>query len=458
MSEGDTQELLLFVDWLGLSIRLGGEVKPIEGYVWKEYSATNVWASRRVLWTDGGDRVCTLLSQPRSSILDSKAALLEIENEWLYHGLGPEGIISLLLKSFPFEITGISRLDLACDFEPTEEQRDIIMGLSEGRYYVGGKRSGSGFWSTNTAPCLHRWWTQGKIPHSQSWGHKTSSIKWKLYYKTRELWEAGGWKFPHKPYIIDQWRCAGFDCSNVWRLEVSCKHLNDLQLYGQIMDLANLTRNRGSFYVSMYLQRFIIRCAEGHRDRSNDRIVPFLPVMNVDKGVSQTPAKSLAKHSGRITLLRHLVQSLDDEHIYLDERTRHTVFQAISDIVERDRLDNYFRVITGKWLDDYISDKESEANGEYDTRFVTCKPLPIDDKGSTPAERAFDMPDWRIKYQFAPNIAFDEGAQVNHTYEKSDDLKTEEEEVKRKVKELSDQLRKNKPPDSPTLNFGDTPS
>ena len=110
------QELLLNCDWLGLSLHLAGEPKPVDGYIWREYTATNVWNKRRVLWTEDGDRVLTLLSEPRSAIISKSAALCEIENEWLYHGGGHQRILDVLEKSVYFNITGISRLDLAVDF------------------------------------------------------------------------------------------------------------------------------------------------------------------------------------------------------------------------------------------------------------------------------------------------------------------------------------------------------
>lgn len=419
------QELLSFIDWLGLSLRLASEPGDIPGHVWREYSATNVWAKRRVLWSDEGDKVLTLLSEPRGGIIDSKAALLEVENEWLYHGGGIDAMLEKLIKVCSFEVMGISRLDLCVDFNPTPEQTDIIMGLAQDKYYVGGKRSGSGFWSTNTAECLHPDWLGKKIPHSQSWGHKTSDIKWKLYYKTRELWEAGGWKFAHKPYIIDQWREHDMDVSNVWRLEVSMKHLNNTQLYGQVVDLGVLRNFRAEFLVNLYRQRFVVRANESHKDRTNDKEIEFLPMPNIGKNVSKTPTKRLAEHSGRITLLRHLVTSLDDEHVFLDQPTRYTVFQAISDIVERDHLDNYFRAMTGMWLDDFIAKKDEEAVTEYDSREGGGNVLSMEEKGSSDAERRLDMPNWRMKYEMRPNLDYLSNEPTGLSHEPNEALRAE---------------------------------
>lgn len=433
----EDQELLCFIDWLGLSLHLNGEPRPLPGYTWKEYSATNVWSKRRVLWTEEGDRILTLLSEPRSTIIDSKSALVEIENEWLYHGGGAEKILALLLKSVSYEIMGISRLDLCCDFVPTEAQKDIIMGLAQDRYYIAGKRSGSGFWSTNKAECLHRNWLGKKIPHSQSWGHKTSDVKWKLYYKTRELWEAGGWMFPHKPYIIDQWRMAGMDTSNVWRLEVSCKHLNGLQLCGETFDLRQLAYNRVKFFADFYLQRFIVRSNQGHKDRTNDDEIPFLPMPNLGKNISKTPSRTLAEHSGRITLLRHLVQSLDDEHILLDYQTRMGVFEHINQIVERDHLDNYFRTMTGMWPDEFYSEMDAKAVEGWNGKSAAGNVLDMEEKGSTASQRPYEMPEWRAKYQFNPNIRFEERQGESLGWEDSEAKKQDEKRMREWAEELS---------------------
>lgn len=434
------QQLVCFIDWLGLSVRIADRPKPLPNHVWKEYPSTNVWGKRYVLWTDEGDRVCTLLTTPRSSILDAHAGLLEIENEWLYHGGGPEFILELLLHSVMFEITGISRLDLCVDFCPTEVQRDIILGLSAGQYYVSGKRSGSGFWSTNTCQQLHPWWVGKAIPHCQSWGHKTSDIKWKLYYKTRELWEAGGWKFAHKPYIIDRWQQFGLDESNVWRLEVSCRHLNNLQMYGQTVTLDTISHHRAEFLLGLYENRFAVRRNEGHADKTNDTKIEFLPMPSIGRNINYTPSKTLAEHSGRLTLLRHLVSSLDDEHIYLDQQTRYTVYNAVYQLVSRDNLGNYFKAMTGQWLDDFVSDLEQKVSMEYAERTQVCDGLSIDSKGVDAAEQRLDMPDFRGKYQLTPNEEFDTDAEARRKAE-----------FEAKMQSLYDRFNGHKPPPDPTL-------
>lgn len=357
------QKILCSCDWLGLSLRLSGEVKPIEGYIWREYSATNVWNKRRILYTEDGDKVLTLLNEPRSAIIAKNAALLEIENEWLYHGGGYWRILDTLRSAVFFEVIGISRLDLCVDFVPTKSQSDTIDNLYNGKYYVVGKRNGSNFWSRNKNPKLQADWLNREIPHNQSWGHKTSAIKWKLYYKSKELLDAMGGKFYDKPYIVDMWRINGLDASNVWRLEVSLKHLNDYSIYGHPITLDWLDSNQLELFCQMYNQRFQIRKNQGHLDRSNDDEVEFIPIPKIEKTFQRNDPQSHRQHNGRITLLRHLVQSLDDEQVLLDSVSRNAVFDHIASILNRDNLHNYFLAITGQWFDEWVATKDEEAAG-----------------------------------------------------------------------------------------------
>lgn len=407
-TSGERQTYLSFIDWLGLSLRLNSDPIGLPGYQWREYTPTNVWGKRRVLWTDGGDRVLTLLSEPRSRIISSNAALLEIENEWLYHGLGPDGILDVLLKSCFFEVLGISRLDLAVDFVPTDFQAQVIEGLASGEYYVGGKQNGSGFWSVPHSERLHPYWNGRRIPHSTSWGHKTSAIKWKLYYKSKELLDAGGGQFMDKPYIIDHWRMHSFDVSNVWRLEVSMKHLNDYRLYGNKIDLKELVEHRVDLFLSMYNTRFQVRKAEGHKDKTNDTAITFLGLPDNFKNVSRAEPSRLAEHSGRITLLRHLVTSLEDEHVLLDAATRNDVFEHIEKVIRRDRLDNYFYAMVGKWYHQWREEVEADAVGRILAQNLGADGLSMENKGSMAAQQPLDLPRKGVLPQMKPNTAFEE--------------------------------------------------
>ena len=357
------QELLLNCDWLGLSLHIAGEPKPLEGYIWREYTATNVWNKRRILWTEDGDRVLTLLSEPRSAIIKSSAALCEIENEWLYHGGGHRRILDVLEKSVFFNITGISRLDLAVDFCPTEAQKEVIFGLAVGEYYIGGKSNHLPWWAKVHNNKLHPMWDGKNIPYDQSWGHKTTDIKWKLYYKTKELLDAGGGKFMMKPYIVDQWRLHGMDIRNVWRVEVSVKKCNNYLLYGNRLNLGQIEGNFEELFRQLYQSRFQVKLNEGHKDRTNDKQITFLPIDKITYTLQKRETENERQHNGRITLMRHLVQSLDDEQVLLDKKSRENVYNHIYQIIKRDNLNNYFNTMTGQYFEEWVAKKDLEAAG-----------------------------------------------------------------------------------------------
>lgn len=427
-------DIRLCVDWVGLSLRLYSEVRDIPNHVWREYSATNVWACRRILYNEYGDKVVTLLSKPRSSVIDSRAALLEIENEWLYHGGGARVIIDMLSAVMQFEILGFSRLDLAADFCPDAKQSNIIRGLADGRYYVSGKRNGSGFWSTNNCDWLAPQWNGVRIPHCQSWGHKTSAIKWKLYYKTKELADAGGGRFLDKPYIVDQWRMAGFDIRNVWRLEVSLKHGNAFLFDGMRIDLDCVYNSRADVFRTLLDSRFQIRKNEGHKDRSNDTQVFLLDTDESQFRFESAPSKKLAEHNGRISLMRALVRSLDDEQVLLDAPSREAVFSHLESIIKRDGLQNYFFAMTGHYLEEYRDEMETFAAQKWAVRDALASPQDEDKGSQATASRSMEIPKPMANSDMRPNAQFEEqktDAQVEY------------------YKWFMNQLRPDAPPENP---------
>lgn len=357
------QPILLNNDWLAESITLTGEErKPPRGYKWVEYDGTNVWLRRRCLFNEYGDKVFTLLDKPKSSIIRPDAGLLEIANEWLYHGIGVRGVEKLLRYCVEYKCIGLSRVDLAMDFEPNVVQQGIIMGLSQGKMYVSGKRSGSGFWSTNNDEWMPECWRGKAIPHCQSWGHKTTSVKWKLYYKSKELRDAGGGWFD-KPYIVDQWREAKLDINNVWRLEVSIHNANQLLFDGVPVSRDVWYKNTVALAQSLYTQRFMVRENNGHRDKTNDKVVLFLPVRNITP-IRCKPSEGECQRNGRISLLRGLINSLSCESVANDEKTVKGVVEHVNSIVQRDGLQYYFRGMVGETVEEWIGRVTAGAKGE----------------------------------------------------------------------------------------------
>lgn len=367
------QPLLLNTDWMGLSLWLETPVKAApNGYCWREYeNGTNVWKMRRILYTDRGDKVLTLLSEPKSRLIDPRAALLEVENEWLYHGIGVRGIQDVLRKTCIYSVRGMSRLDLAIDFCPTPAQMRTIFALASGKARVQGKGNGSLFWSVNNDEWLPEKLRGKRIPHQLSWGHKTTDVKWKCYYKSKELKDAVGGKGWDKPYIVDCWRSAGLDIYSVWRLEVSIKGCNSLMWRGEPLTQDVWGYHTVELAQDLYTSRFHVKREDGHKDKTNDADIDFLPIQGLNRVRCKT-YKGLAEHNGRIALLRRLVQSLDDEQVLLDDASREDVLAHIYRIIQRDRLHAYFKAMVGEYYEDWCVRVRHDAansyayNGRYD--------------------------------------------------------------------------------------------
>lgn len=343
----------LSVDWLALSLRLQDRVSGCpDRHRWAYYSPTNVWSSRWCLYNEWGDKVFTLLFQPRSKILKANRAVMEVANEWLYHGLGITGCLRLLSQCCHFDVTGVSRVDLACDFCPDNRQHDIICGLNDTSMYVSGKRNGSGFWSTVHDTKLHSMW-QNYCPHDMNWGHKTSDVKWKLYYKSKELRdEANGFGWS-KPYIVDMWNDVGLDVTNVWRLEVSIHNCNNFDFMGKRLTFNELVSHPVDIYKSLYTSRFQVCRNQHHKDKTNDERVEFLPVGRLRGAFRVHRDEHIVEHNSGLTLLRHLVADVQTEQVLLCDELRESCLEAIERVVTAGRMERYFVMVTGQEFDDW---------------------------------------------------------------------------------------------------------
>lgn len=345
------EQLLQSTDWLAVSILLDDELphSAPPDHHWIVYDhGTPVWDFRACLFNEYGEKVLTLLAKPKqTAFLHPRSGLVEIANEWLYHGNGVGSVLDKLHWCCPFSVVGLSRLDLCMDFCPSPEQAEIIKGLSTKKYYVAGKQNRSEFCSAPKEKWVPPIW-QGWCPHQQSWGHKTTQVKWKLYYKSKELRDNGGGWFD-KPYIVDGWRHYGLDENNVWRLEVSMTDCNSLMWDGSPITYSSWAANELSIFASMYCGRFVIRCNEGHKDKTNDTMVSFLPIDTI-KRVRCKRYEGDDTRSARIGLLRSLVKYGEQEEVYMDVRASRALSQHVEQIVVNDNLERYFESAVGMTL------------------------------------------------------------------------------------------------------------
>lgn len=288
-------------------------------------------------------------------------ALVEVANEWLYHGIGVRGALIKLRWCIPYVIVGLSRLDLAVDFNPNERLKRQIMGLAVGKLRVGMKQNGSGFWSMNHEDWVPDMWRGKRIQHDMNWGHKESDIKWKLYYKSKELKDAVGGMGWDKPYIVDLWRDCNLDITNVWRLEVSVKRCSKLMFEGEPLGVKAWREKTLQLWDALYCSRFQVY-AEGDKQR---KPVTFLPHGN-GGDIRCRKYEGERVCSARISLLRSLVRSLDNDEVLLDAPTRKDVLRSIDGIVKRDGLLRYFEGMVGVKYRDWVEEKERiGGEGEF---------------------------------------------------------------------------------------------
>ena len=314
-----------------------------EGYAIERLSSTNVWGCRDVMLNVYGEKVLTILSNPISGIIDRSACLIEVANRWLYGGVSWRRLFRLMEECCQFVPSGLSRLDLAFDFMPSDEQMNIINALASGRMYVAGKRSGTIWWKH--CPEISPQFSGIKIPHCQSWGSKNSNVKWKLYYKSLELWEATGGNGMDKPWIVDNWNRHNFDKYNVWRLEVSVHPLNKIIFRGKVATIDDWLKRPIDLARDLY-GSFRVKLNEGHKDRSNDKQVQFLP-MDIPSIIHFRRYAGVSERNGLITLLRRLIESTNEPEVYRNEHAREMVLCHIEDIVTTGYLHRYASEVVG---------------------------------------------------------------------------------------------------------------
>ena len=241
------------------------------GYKLERMGPTAVWAIREFMLDAEGNKVATFLRSPRSTAFnDPRRMVIEVANPYLYRK-DWEKTYRMLMDVFPCRATGMSRFDLCCDFEMTEEYRSIINGLIDGSIYKVGARNDV-LWRSGNSGALS--------PHQLSWGAADSAIHWKLYNKYKEIHQNGTCS---KPYIRDAWRAVGMDERKVWRLEVS---VSDSCRFEVCVDGVAKRRlvpedaleHRIAIYRDFYCNRFVLRRNNGCLNKSRNPIVPFLGI------------------------------------------------------------------------------------------------------------------------------------------------------------------------------------
>lgn len=269
-------------DWFSISCMLtkprdGKPLRAPSGWHCLQQTPTAVWAERWFVLDGDGNKIATILCVPRSPIIDCKRCVVEIANRWLYYE-DFHAMVDRVLEILPMAITGLNRVDLCCDFEMSDERYSVYKKLASGSAYVKALRSGAVWWQdipigkSGDGDGLER------VPHCLTFGGHDSVFKWKIYYKWLELQQAP--PEAKKPYIMDLWRDMGFSERHVWRCEVSIAGSNSLRDLGQRpITPFSWYDDRVRLFCDIYSDKFVVRESQGHKDKRNDKVLPFLEVV-----------------------------------------------------------------------------------------------------------------------------------------------------------------------------------
>lgn len=201
--------MLLSIDWLQLHCR--GIITDVSDYrlVKMDYG-TRQFKDVYLCSTDSMD-ICTICANPHSSILHQLTLIIKFDNELLYN-VSCFNIIDKFLYDFNIKVLGLTRVDIACDFQQFNNRmlpgvlinnfmRNKVRKVGQAKYKVIGEQ---------------------KEIHSFEYlrfGSESSVISAYLYNKTKEMSDKH-----MKRYISQNWESAGYDIEkDTWRVEFSIK-------------------------------------------------------------------------------------------------------------------------------------------------------------------------------------------------------------------------------------------
>lgn len=324
---------LINCDWLCLSVKLPrpfATITPGEHKSWQLYPlrGTNVFDYRAYVLDDSGNKVATLLFSPKSPVIDARCGLIEVANRYLYCGDTRE-TLDELLAFFPFAVSGINRLDIACDFELSRHYWDVVQGLASSSMYVARYRRGVTWWQDAVAPSGR----QARVPHCLTFGSPQSALTWKLYWKWLELDQAP--VDAKKPYITNAWREFGLREQYVWRLEMSLRGTNGfVALDGHTKPWNWWIDNLIPIYCGQYSSGFVVRQQQGHVDKRRDAVVDFLCV-DGERMLAQKTYDGDSMHSDaqrRVTC--KLWAELMNPDVWADRYLREVIRQQLAELFQ----------------------------------------------------------------------------------------------------------------------------
>lgn len=330
-------------DWLQFSV-LTAETDPEiicpDGLRIELCQGNNIFENRALIFDGRGAKYMTLLWKPYSKVLKPNLMTVQVANEFLYlpDGIGIRWAWDDLQRIVDCTFNAIGRVDICLDFEGNGQRVEFLKHLNSGHYYVQGKHEGS------------VWWHEAQLKkqlHCLTWGSQKSEIKVKIYHKSREQGITSEGAEPEKPWIVDEWKLAGMNAANVWRLEFSLSGAGQLRYKGQPITLDMVSSHEWilSILLELYQGRFVTRINQGRRSghHNEDRRVYLLNLPTTKAALKWAePLGQDHDIPAAITLLRAMMRQLDNPVIQCHRPTFETYATAILDIVQSHKLDGYF--------------------------------------------------------------------------------------------------------------------
>lgn len=318
-------------------------------------SGTPQYAARHYLLDSHGQKCATLLSRPYSKILDHRDIYVEVANPLLYHGTYLD-LHALLPQVHEGACCGLSRVDVARDYQPTEEQAATIARLHHGSAYVVGKRS-----AVHWAEYARGASGVDSTPYQLSYGSKTSDLRWKVYNKSKEITSTDdhGRTWCNKPYIAAAWDSAGLDPSrSTWRVEASLTSASTHDWRGQRVGWWLIDSGQWrEWYDHLVRSRFRVRANEGHRCGSNDTLLDLLPLDSDSdlERLRQHVSDQPQPHVDYGATMRAAIRELERPEIAYNAAMRGAWLECLYATLEAGHLHGYFERTMGEPLETWAA-------------------------------------------------------------------------------------------------------
>lgn len=339
------ESFVISCDWLQYSVILEESEPELlcpDGFRLEILPGNNVFRNRCILYRGDGLKVATMLWWPYSRILNPRLATVQVANYCLYAD-AIQWTHAVVSQVWSCRFNSMGRVDICCDFATPPARWTLLRSLATGAAYVQGKGEGSVWWhmAANNSDGV-----PVRSPHAMSWGRPQSEIRVKVYNKTHELDPKGVGEY-EKPYIVERWREAGLDPSQVWRCEFAMQSSGQLRWQGKPISLADVACSEwvGSVFLALYEKRFVLRYNDGRRagHHNDDRRACLLPLPSgLDNLRWAAPRGNGLPTSEAITLLRKLMVQMEGAVAMASSSVFDALVSAVMEVCRIDGVRTYF--------------------------------------------------------------------------------------------------------------------